>query len=170
MVVITGVQGSGKTFIAKSLFSGLQNHGMNMNGIWICNLDQLHQTPGGKEDVFIIDGIFFELQLYEKLKKNLDALNQFLGSAKETYIIITMLHVSHTCTRANHCYEIDSKFNKVHVDLHKREEREKLTVLQFLKARYDVSSEVSAKLSELQNELLVASFACIGFPALVAEG
>lgn len=75
--------------------------------------------------------------------------------------------LSHTCTWANHCYELDPKFNKVHVDLDKREEREKLTVLQFLKARYDVSSEVSAKLSELQNEILVASFVCIGFPALV---
>lgn len=164
MVVITGVQGSGKTFIAKSLVNGLQKHGMKMDSIWICNLDQLNQTPSGKEDVFIIDDIFFELQLYEKFKETLDALNQFLGSAKETYIIITMP----SYTWANHCYEFDPKIYKVHVDLDKREENEKLTILQFLKAQYHVSSEVSAKLSELQNDLLVASFACIGFPALVS--
>lgn len=164
MAVITGVQGSGKTFIAKSLVNGLQKHGMKMDSIWICNLDQLHQTQSGKEEVFIIDGIFFELQLYGNFKETLNTLNQFLGSAKEMYIIITIP----SYTWANHCYEFDPKFYKVHVDLDKREEREKLTILQFLKAQYDVSSEVSAKLSELQNDLLVASFACIGFPALAS--
>lgn len=164
MVVISGVQGSGKTFLAKSLVHSLQKHGMKMDSIWICSLDQLHQTPSGKEDVFIIDGIFFELQLYENFKETLDALNNFLGSGKEMYIIITM--PSYTWT--SHCYELDHKFYNVHVDLDKREESEKLTILQFLKAQYNVSSEVSAKLSELQNDLLVASFACIGFPALVS--
>lgn len=63
--MITGVQGSGKTFIAKSLFSGLQNHGMNMNGIWICNLDQLHQTPGRKEDVFNLNHYVIDFYPYE---------------------------------------------------------------------------------------------------------
>lgn len=121
MAVITGVQGSGKTFIAKSLVNGPQKHGMKMDSIWICNLDQLHQTQSGKEEVFIIDGIFFELQLYGNFKETLNTLNQFLCSAKEMYIIITIP----SYTWANHCYEFDPKFYKVHVDLGKREERER---------------------------------------------
>lgn len=41
-------------------------------------------------------------------------------------------------------------------------------ILQSLKAKCHLSREVSEKLSELQNDLLVTSFACIGFPALIS--
>lgn len=164
MVVITGVQGSGKTFLAKSLANVLQNDGKILESNWMCNLNHLHKEPSGKADIIIIDNIFFELQSYEKFKETFDALDQFLNSVGEAYLIITIP----SYTWAIHCYEFDTKFYKVHVDLDKREEIEKLSILQSLKTQYDLSSEQLKKLCELQNDLLVTSLDYLGFPALVS--
>lgn len=54
------------------------------------------------------------------------------------------------------------------VDLNEREDSEKLAMLNTLKSRYDVSREPMEKMIELQNELLVTSHVCIGFPAFVS--
>lgn len=164
MVVITGVQGSGKTFLAKSLVKDLKKDGNIMEYILISNLAQLRQKPRENINIFIFDGIFYELQLDKEFEKTLKALNEFLDYAGETYLII----IIPSYTWAIHCYEFEAKCYKVLVELDKREDSEKLTILQSLKENYDLFSEVSAKLSELQNDLMVTSFACIGFPALIS--
>lgn len=108
MVVITGVPGSGKTFLAKSLVNELQNHGYKMKSVLICNLDQLQQVhsgnvdqlqrgPGEQEKIYLIDDIFHELQKHDKFVETLTALNEFLSHAGETYFIITIP----SCTWAN---------------------------------------------------------------------
>lgn len=56
----------------------------------------------------------------------------------------------------------------MHVDLNKREESEKFPMLNTLKTRYDIPCEQMEKLIELQNEILVTSYASIGFPAFVS--
>lgn len=164
MVVITGVQGSGKTFLAKSLVNDLQKDGNKMNSVWICKLDQLQQVPSENVDIFILEELFDELQLYDKFKETLTALNTFLGNVEKAYLIITIPSFTWT----EHGYEFDVKFDKVLVDLDRREESEKLTILEYLKEQNKVPSKVSEKLNELQNELLVTSVDDIGFPALVS--
>lgn len=164
MVVITGVQGSGKTFLAKSLVNDLQTDGHKMNSVWICKLDQLQQVPSENVDIFILEELFDELQLYDKFKETLTALNTFLGNVKKAYLVITIPSFTWT----NHFYEFDAKFDDVLVDLDRREESEKLTILEYLKEQNKVSSKVSEKLNELQNDLLVTSVDGIGFPALVS--
>lgn len=69
MVVITGVQGSGKTFLAKSLANDLQEDGKIMNRSTICSINELQWGTSEKIDIYIIDEIFYELQLYEKFKE-----------------------------------------------------------------------------------------------------
>lgn len=164
MVVITGVQGSGKTFLAKSLVNDLYMDGSIKECIVICSLRQLYFGASDKIDIYIIDDIFYELQLQEKFKETLDALNGFLDSAEKTPIIITIPSYTWICNKN----EFDHTFYKVHVDLDEREESEKLTMLKTLKTQYDVSSEQMEKLTELQNDLLVTSHASIGFPAFVS--
>lgn len=66
LVVITGVQGSGKTFLAKSLVNDLQKDGNEMKSVLICNLKQLHWNPGEQVNIYIIDDIFLELQEHDK--------------------------------------------------------------------------------------------------------
>ncbi|XP_052679303.1 uncharacterized protein LOC128160077 [Crassostrea angulata] len=164
MVVITGVQGSGKTFLAKSLVNDLHMDGNIKECSKICSLSQLYVGASDKIDIYIIDDIFYELQLYEKFKETLEALNEFLDAAEKTPVIITIPSYTWMCNKD----EFDHKFYKVQVDLDEREESEKLAMLNTLKTQYDVSREQMEKLIELQNEILVTSHACIGFPAFVS--
>lgn len=175
MVVITGVPGSGKTFLAKSLINELQNNGYKMKSVLICNLDQLQQVhsgnvdqlqrgPGEQEKIYIIDDIFHELQKHDKFVETLTALNEFLSHAGETYFIITIP----SCTWANNCDEFDVKFYKVQINLDERDDSEKLAILQSLQTQYDLSTDQLANLNKLETKVLATSFACIGFPALVS--
>lgn len=175
MVVITGVPGSGKTFLAKSLVDELQNNGYKMKTVLICNLDQLQQIhsgnvdqlqrgPGEQENIYIIDDIFHELQKHDEFAETLTALDDILSHAGETYFIITIP----SCTWTNNSEVFDSMFYKVQVNLDKRDEREKLAILQSLQTQNDLSNDQLAKLNELKNEILLSSFACIGFPVLVS--
>lgn len=164
MVVITGVQGSGKTFLAKSLVDDLYMDGNIKESFVICSLSQLYYGASDKIDIYIIDDIFYELQLQEKFKETLDALIVFLDSAEKTPVIITIPSYTMICNKD----KFDPNFFKVHVDLDEREESEKSTMLKTFKTQYDVSSEQMEKLTELQNDLLVTSHACIGFPAFVS--
>lgn len=164
MVVITGVQGSGKTFLAKSLANDLQEDGKIMNCSTICSINELQWGTSEKIDIYIIDEIFYELQLYEKFKETLKALNDFLSVVGKTHCIITIP----SFTWKYHIDEFDASFYNVHVDLDGRGDSEKLMILQSLKAKYDVSCEQTKELIELENDLLVTSLDCIGFPAFVS--
>lgn len=162
-VVITGVQGSGKTFLARSLVKDLQKDG-EMNSSLICSINEIQWGTCKEIDIYIIDELFYELQLNENFKKTLKALNEFLSNAEETFCIITIP----SFTWKNHMDEFDASFYKVHVNLDEREDSEKSMILQSLKAQYGVSSEQTEKLNELDNDLLVTSLDCIGFPAFVS--
>lgn len=175
MVVITGFPGSGKTFLAKSLVNELQKNGYKMRSVLICNLDQLQQAhsgnvdqlqrgPGDKVNIYIIDDIFHELQNHDEIKKTLTALNEFLSHAEETYFIITIP----SCTWTNNGEVFDPMFYKVEVNLDKRDKSEKLAILQTLQTQNNLSNDQLANLNKLKNEILLSSFACIGFPALVS--
>lgn len=164
MVVITGVQGSGKTFLARSLVNSLQNNGNIKNSALISRLPELIWGPSEKTDIYIIDDTFYELHLNEKFQITLEALNEFLDRAGNTHIIITIP----SYTWANHAYAFEDKFVEVHVDLDKREFIENLSILETLKTKYHLSSEVSERLDELQSDLPITPILCIGFPALVS--
>lgn len=166
MVVITGVQGSGKTFLAKSLANDLQEDGKIINRSTICSINELQWGTSEKKDIYIIDEIFYELQLYEKIKETLIALNDFLSIVGKTHC--TCIITIPSFTWKYHIEEFDASFYNVHVDLDERGDSEKFMILQSLKAKYDVSCIQTKKLIELENDLLVTSLDCIGFPAFVS--
>lgn len=81
MVVITGIQGSGKTFLAKSLVNDLQKNGNKRKSVLICYLNQLQREPGEQVDIYKINDIFYELQEHDKFGETLTALDDFFESS-----------------------------------------------------------------------------------------
>lgn len=73
-ILIIGVQGSGKTFLAKSLVSNLKKNEIVMKSTWISNFSQLRQEtmkPIMKEGVFIFGEVFYKIQIEKNSKKHL---------------------------------------------------------------------------------------------------
>lgn len=66
---------------------------------------------------------FMSYNSYEKFQVTLSALKEFLDRVVYIYLIITIP----SYTWVNHFYEFQDKFDKVLVDLEKRESNEKLT-------------------------------------------
>lgn len=167
-VVITGVQGSGKTFLAERLVNDLKNRS-NIKEAWISNLTALRQEKKlstRTKDIYVFDGIFYELQSYQTHKETVDDLEHFLKNIENRCLIFTspskiwQTHATHS--------DFEATYSKMNVDLDKRNADEKQAILKSLMKRYSVSGEEARRLSELQNDLLKYDSGCIGFPALIS--
>lgn len=80
MVLITGVQGSGKTFLARLLVNDLKKNESKREMFWISNLTELRelQTKSIKEmNIYVFDGVFYELQTDKKLREAVKVLEFF---------------------------------------------------------------------------------------------
>lgn len=166
-IVITGVQGSGKTFLAKSLVSNLQGNGHILKSTWISNFSQLMEeteTPLTKEDIFIFDEVFYELQIKETFKETLNALKKIVAENQKPYVIITVPSYNWE----KNSTEFKANFDWVHINLDERDKREKRVILQSLLKRYDVPGEQANVICKLESDLLKAHFNSIGFPALIS--
>lgn len=165
--MITGVQGSGKTFLAKSLVSDLQRNGHILKSTWISNFSQLREeteTPLTKEDIFIFDEVFYELQIKETFKETLNALKKIVAENQKPYVILTVPSYNWE----KNSTEFKANFDWVHINLDERDKREKRVILQSLLKRYDVPGEQANVICKLESDLLKAHFNSIGFPALIS--
>ena len=84
-ILITGVQGAGKTYLAKCLVAELGKNGKKMEKVWISNLTQLRAKINKPipEDIFILDEIFYELQTESRVMETFKVLQSFLESSVE---------------------------------------------------------------------------------------
>lgn len=165
--MITGVQGSGKTFLAKSLVSDLQRNGHILKSTWISNFSQLREeteTPSTKEDIFIFDEVFYELQIKETFKETLNALKKIVAENQKPYVILTVPSYNWE----KNSTEFKANFDWAHINLDERDKREKRVILQSLLKRYDVPGEQANVICKLESDLLKAHFNSIGFPALIS--
>lgn len=165
-VVITGVQGSGKTFLAKSLVNDLKS---TMKITWISNLTELYQEH--KESVtemstYVFDDFFYELQTEQKIKDTVKEFEKFLKKDGQPYIIL----ICPTCIwqRLAESEGFQPRFSNMQIDLDKINESEKRALLKSLMKQYDVSKEEAGKLCNSQDKLLKRVSTDIGFPGLVS--
>lgn len=97
----------------------------------------------------------------QKFEETFEALNNSLDKSGKTHLFI----IIHSDTWVNYDYE----FVRVYLDKRKLNKKKTHYHTNYVKDQYDLSSEQSEKLNELQTDLLVTSLACIGFPALISS-
>lgn len=96
-VVITGVQGSGKTFLANRLIDNLKKNKNIIKVAWISNKKQLSQEQKGqirRMHTYVFYGIFYELQTYRKFKDTLKDLEIFWKELKNPTELSPVHHSS----------------------------------------------------------------------------
>lgn len=121
-----------------------------MKSIWISNIELLNnQTKSiGEFDIYVFDGIFYELQMNKKFEDTFKALNKYLNSTKRPYLILTI--PSYIWQKHTRCIEFEAKLDEVRVDLDTRSESDKRTILTFLMNRYDVPRGDAEHICKLQ--------------------
>lgn len=168
-VVITGVQGSGKTFLAASLVNDLDKRKIITKITWISNLTELYQEH--KESVtemsaYVFDELFYELQTEQKIKETVKELEKFLQKDAKPYIILTC--PTYIWQKLASREGFQPRFSDMHIDLDKINESEKRALLKSLMKRYNVSKEEAGKLCKLEDKLLKRVSTDIGFPGLIS--
>lgn len=168
-VVITGVQGSGKTFLANRLVNDLMKHESTIKITWISNLTELYQVL--KESItemsiYVFDEFFYELQTEKKLKDTAKELEKFLKKDEKPYIILTC--PTYIWRKLARCEEFQPRFSDMHIDLDEINESEKRALLKSLMMRYNVSKEKALKLCKLEKKLLKRVSTNIGVPGLIS--
>lgn len=171
-VLIIGVQGSGKTFLAKSLVNDLTKNGRKPESIWISHYSELRQEQSEtieNVDIVVFDGIFYELQMERKLKDTIKDLKKIIDNIKKPYVIVTSpSYIWQNNASINELNELKARFSDVQVDLDKRDQRGKRCILKSLMKRCNVTEKEAGILCELEGLLLKYDSKCIGFPALIS--
>ena len=167
-ILITGVQGAGKTYLAKFLVAELGKKGGKLGNVWISNLTQLRekqnkQTP---KDIFILDKIFYELQTKSMVMETFNALQSFLESSVKKTVIITM--PSNIWNKFKDTFT-QARLDEMNIDLNHRNTSEKRSIIKYLMNLYAVSGEESYRICRAEHVLFEEPGPkSVGFPALLS--
>nr|XP_022297588.1 uncharacterized protein LOC111106976 isoform X2 [Crassostrea virginica] len=168
-VVITGVQGTGKTYLAESLVSDMEEKRRKLKKMWISSFSQLleeNSKPTRNVDLYILDDLFYELQLDSEFYETLTIVNDFMTNIAEKCIIIT---VPSYIWRKHIALFSKTKLDEVHIDLNEMDHREKRFIMKLLMSQHCINSEHASRLNNIENRLVGKSpFKTIGFPAVIS--
>ena len=178
-ILITGVQGAGKTYLAQSLVAEFGKKGKKLEKVWISNLNQLsakQNEPTG-EDILILDEIFYELQTKSRVMETFNELQSILESSVNKTVLITM--PSYIWNKHKDTFT-QAGLDVFHIDLNHRNTSEKRSILRYLMKQYAVSGEEAVPICRAKRRLLKdicrakrrllkdTGPKAIGFPALIS--
>lgn len=168
-VLITGVQGAGKTYLAKSLVNDLEKTVKKKKIVWI---DSLGQLRAEKENItkgvrtYVFDGIFYELQSEEIFVETFQALTDILKHLVETKVLITV--PSFIFMQHKRAFS-EANLDDAHIDLDNMNRSEKSDIIQNLKTRYSVSTIKESQMQKSEGLVFgIHAFKTVGFPALMS--
>lgn len=169
MVVITGIQGSGKTYLATSIADDLGKTGKKKKIVWISNIKELleeERKMTRNVDMYIFDGIFYELQSEQAFNETLDALSTFLKPSVTPSIVISI--PSFIWDKHKDVF-MKAELNKAQIDLDNMMHSVKSSIFHSIMTKHKVSSEKACELCASQ-QLLHGKTTCktVGFPALIS--
>ena len=152
-ILITGVQGAGKTYLAKSLVAELGKKGKKLENLWISDLTQLRakQKRHIPEGIFILDEIFYELQPASKVIETFNVLQFFLDSSVNKTVLITM--PSYIWNKYKDTFT-QARLDVFHIDLNHRNTSEKRSILRHPTKLYAVSGGEADRICRAGNVLL----------------
>ena len=168
-VVITGVQGTGKTYLAESLVSDMEEKRRKLKKMWISSFSQLlkeKSKPTRNVDLYILDDLFYELQLDSEFHETLRIVNDFMTNIAEKCIIIT---VPSYIWRKHIALFSKAGLDDVNIDLNDRDDSEKRYIIKSLISQHHIHPENANQLRKFENCLLGKTpFKTIGFPAVIS--
>ena len=167
-ILITGVQGAGKTYLAIYLVAELGEEGGKLGNVWISNLTQLREKQNKliPECIFILDEIFYELQTKSKVMETFNVLQSFLESSVNKTVLITM--PSYIWNKHKDMFT-QARLDEVHIDLNHRNTSEKRSILRYFMKQYALSEGEVDRICSAERDLLEdPGPKAIGFPALIS--
>ena len=168
-VVISGVQGTGKTYLAESLVSDMEEKRRKLKKMWISSFSQLLEEkskPTRNVDLYILDDLFYELQLDSEFHETLTTVNDFMTNIAEKCIIIT---VPSYIWRKHIALFSKTGLEVVHIDLNERDHHENRFIMKLVMTQNFINPEHARRLNAIENLLVGKSFfKTIGFPAVLS--
>ncbi|XP_078341339.1 uncharacterized protein LOC111106976 [Crassostrea virginica] len=168
-VVITGVQGTGKTYLAESLVSDLEKKKKKLKKMWVSSSSLLvteQSKPTRNVDLYILDDIFYELQLESHVHQIVTVLNDLMTKFPEICIIITMPSY---IWRKHITLFSKAGLDDVQIDLNERNDSEKRYIIKQLMSKHIIHPTKASRLSKSENIILGKTpFKTIGFPAVIS--
>lgn len=168
-VVLIGVEGSGRTYLAKQLAENMKKY----ETCWIKhNLEFERDTRSSERKLFILDDMFYVLQTEDEVKNVASKVEKLYQTAQSSYIIVTV--PSYIWKKYSDTFSDKESF-KSHVDLNTLSEEERNCILTKHLNLNHIRNEENAEGSALfirkeVKSAIVGSATCtsIGFPSCVA--
>ena len=168
-VMISGVQGTGKTYLAESLVSDMEEKRRKLKKMWISSFSQLLEEKSKATrniDLYILDDLFYELQLDSEFHETLTIVKDFMINIAEKCIIIT---VPSYIWRKHIALFSKTGLDEVHIDLNERDHLENRFIMKLLMYQHCINPEHARRLNGIENLLMGKTpFKTIGFPAVIS--
>ena len=149
--------------------SDIEEKRRKLKKIWISSFSQLleeNSKPTRNVDLYILDDLFYELQLDTEFYETLTIVNDFMTNITENCIIIT---VPSYIWRKHIALFSKTKLDEVHIDLNEMDHREKRFIMKLLMSQHCINSEHASRFNKIENRLVGKSpFKTIGFPAVIS--
>ncbi|XP_061175930.1 uncharacterized protein LOC133184871 [Saccostrea echinata] len=174
-VVLKGISGSGKTYVAKNIAESIEGKN-RLQTKWVNDTDEIkHLSFKSKKMMLILDDIFYELQPKAEVNTTISIVNDLISTvrnSKDLYVIVTV--PSYVLNKHSESLNEDDFLNSI-VDLDTLSKAEREDILNHHLKKNCIKDEENALSGELYmrnrvKSTIVDTAKCdlIGYPSCIA--